>query len=131
MRKNTYLLLGLISLSSCYEDVYVADERIIIEGTVISSNADVEGATLSIIPVYTENYSENVFEVYIQNLDYSSPLTQFTLDKSGRFTTSVPRNIDENAYVVSIRKGDVVKTYGYISAVNSNNYYRNLGTLFL
>ena len=130
------LLLAVIPLlfTGCQEDYYEGDERIIVEGKVMQNNLPLQNAEVRIYPVY--NISPNsklISEINNGNsydyVDDGYTISKTQTDATGKITTSLPRNINTNVYIIKITSGYNTKYYGYISSYNTANHYVNLGSV--
>lgn len=136
MKKTLVLFLGTVCLSSCEIDYYNGDERIVVEGIVVSNNEPLSYAKIEVFPSWNtpkngiitqiDNYEDNY---YYEESGSGSAIAVIRADKNGKVSLSFPRSTETNVYKIRVSSYNDVKTYGYISEYNSANYYVNLGTL--
>lgn len=135
MKKNVFLISGIITLTSCSTDYYIGDERTVLEGVVVSNGQPLYNAKVEVFPTGVLPETGSIEEINRSGNDYywryidDAPISIVTTDQSGKISLSFPRNTGTSVYYIKITKNNNVKEYGYISAYNTMNYYVNVGTL--
>lgn len=131
MKKIIFLTFIYLTLTSCRDDFYEGDQRIIIEGSFSYNNTPLPNALVNIYPVYDKPKNGIITELNYDDYSYkygNSIIKTYT-NNLGHINVSIPRNIDTEVYVLKITKGSKTKYYGYISNYNTSKYYLNFGTL--
>lgn len=135
MKKNVFLISGIITLTSCSTDYYIGDERTVLEGVVVSNGQPLYNAKVEVFPTGVLPETGSIEEINRSGNDYywryidDAPISIVTTDQNGKISLSFPRNTGTSVYYIKITKNNNVKEYGYISAYNTMNYYVNVGTL--
>lgn len=137
MKKMLILFANASLFSSCETDYYEGDERIIVEGIVISNNQPLANAKVEVYPthfspkngVITVIDGSNNDGNYYYDTSSSDAIASIKTDKNGKISLSIPRNTSTNVFVITVASHNQFKKYGYISGYNTMNYYVNVGTL--
>lgn len=131
MKKLLLLSLIPLSLTSCSDDLYEGDKRVIIEGKITYNNTPLHNAQVDVYPVYNVPKNGTISEIKYDEIydGYGNSISKTFTDNLGNISISIPRNEDTEVYVVKISRGNNSKYYGYISNYNTGKFYLNLGTL--
>lgn len=136
--KKTLLLLAVASLTSaCDTDYYEGDERVVIEGIVVSNNQPLANAKVEVYPTHFSPKNGVISVIdgsnndgnYYYDSSSSDAIASIKTDNNGKISLSIPRNTSTNVYFITIASHNQFKKYGYISSYNTMNYYVNVGTL--
>src|SRR5690606_38791091 len=103
MKKTLLLAVAPLLLISCNKDYYENDERIIIEGKVISNNLPLQNAEVRIYPVYNVSPNSSTIEELTFNstneyADDGHTVIKTKTNTAGIINTSVPRNVNTDVY---------------------------------
>lgn len=134
MKKILFLIIGVCTLNSC-SDYYDGDERIVIEGFVVTQGKPFGNVTIKVYPSFHEPENGTISEIN-RNDEYNhdgwkfyDPISVTSTNTDGKISLSIPRSEDTDVFVIEIGHDYDTKTYGYISSYNTVNHYVNLGTL--
>lgn len=131
LKKLPYLsfLLTLFVVSACETEYYEGEQRLVIEGIAQRNGAPLSNVKIKVYPTYETANTGQITPVENAYQKIDQAIADTKTDRNGKISLSIPMHYETNNYVISISVNNQEKYYGYISHLNTINYYCNLGTI--